>query len=202
MQHFPEPETDIRAKKDAELIRRIHAGGLDGGAALDELLRAYGPGLIDTARRIVGSDDLAKDVVQDVFTKLWDTRGKLSIQGNVASYLYRITRNRALNVRVHERAQQSLGHNIAALHDYKEPQVFNTGERAVTDSELHDAINHALAKLSPKLREIFLLRVDQELSSAQVAEVLGIAVSSVHVQMYRATQALAKQLARWARPER
>lgn len=184
---------------DRDLINRIRAGGTDGGVALDQLLRAYGAGLLDTAARILGSDDLAKDVLQDVFTKLWDTRDELDVnrKGTVASYLYFITRNRALNLLSHERAQVSLKTNLAVLYDYKEPQSFNAGERAVTDSELHEAIEGALATLSPKLREVFLLRADQGLSSSQIAEVLGIAVSSVHVQMYRATQALARRLGLW-----
>src|SRR5687767_5032153 len=124
-------ERDKSNERDQALVRRIRAGGSNGASALDELLRAYGAGLLNSATSIIGDRDLAKDVVQEVFTRLWDTRDKLDIQGNVAAYLYRITRNCAINLLAHERAHQSLEARIAEAYEHKEPRVANNGEIAV-----------------------------------------------------------------------
>jgi RNA polymerase sigma-70 factor (ECF subfamily) len=186
-----------RAEHDKTLIHRLR---LDDAQALNELLHRYGAWLIGVADVIVKSADLAQDIVQDVFIWLWNTRDRLEIRGNVAAYLYRAVRNRATNAQAHERAEQTLRNRLAAEH-----QVHATAIGPPRDPELfaqafENAVQQALSELSPKLREIFLLRVDQEWSNAEIAEALGIAVASVHQQMYRATKMLADRLAPWLDP--
>src|SRR5687768_1238064 len=126
MTHASRSERDAR---DGALVDRIRNGN---ALALDELLRAYATRLLDVALPYVGSDDAAKDVVQDTFIKLWDTRDRLVIHGSTAAYLYRAVRNRALNARDHHRAQRTLHDHIAVEHDREEPRVTHAGDAALT----------------------------------------------------------------------
>src|SRR5688572_2851421 len=186
----------MRAHADSELISRIKGGD---ETALSELLRAYGVRLLKVAAPIAGSDDLAQDVVQDVFIKLWDNRSTLDIRTSVAAYLYRAVRNCALDVRKHERVQQRLEERVYADSGGAEPAVLNDHEASLQQGDISRAIESALASLPERMREVFLLRADHGLSSAEVAQTLGIATASVHVQMYRATKLLAQKLALWGK---
>jgi RNA polymerase sigma-70 factor (ECF subfamily) len=184
-----------RGVYDATLLRRIAEGD---GDALDELLRAYARSLFNVAYRMLQSAELAQDVVQDVFMHLWVIRATLEVHGSVGAYLTRAVRNRALNVRVHEQSQRNIETRTQALYEYVEPRVPATGESEVLSAEFRAALSEALATLSPRVREVFLLRVDQDLSYAEIAEVLNVTVATVRTQMYRATQELSVRLADWS----
>lgn len=178
-------------QNDRGLIERLAS---NDETAINELLALYGEKLLDVAVAIVGSEDLAQDVVQELFCNLWDIRAQLDIRTSIAAYLYRSVRNRALNLRKHESAHMSLEARLHASYDNDEPSVPNDGEVSILNAEFGPVIQRALSELSPKVREVFLLRVQHELSYHEIAEALGIAVTSVHQQMYRATTELARKL--------
>jgi RNA polymerase sigma-70 factor (ECF subfamily) len=185
-------ERKSRVAYDQRLIQRLKAS--DDGA-WDEILHTYGAWLIRVAKTIVKSPDLAQDVLQDVFIWLWDRRTQLDIRGNIAPYLYRAVRNRAMNVRAHEHAEETAHDRFAS--DRGSDQAAASAPSEATALEFERAVQHALAGLSPKLREVFLLRVEHGWSNAEIADALGIAAASVRVQMYRATSALAERLTPW-----
>ncbi len=194
----PSNTPQSQASRDAQLVRRICDGD---GSALSTLLRAYFAWLVDVATSIVTSSDLAQDVVQDVFLRLWDIRSSLEIRGSVAAYLYKAVRNKALDVLAHERAQHDLQQRVHASYAGIEPAVSNEGESNLLHSELEAALGAALQTLQPRMREIFLMRVDAGMSYAEIATVLGIGVPTVHVQMSRATKSLVRQMAKWVDPD-
>jgi RNA polymerase sigma-70 factor (ECF subfamily) len=148
---------------------------------------------------VVASSDLAQDVVQDVFVRLWDIRHALQIRGSVAGYLYRAVRNRARDLNAHEQAQHRL-----ASHAYsggEEPRVMNAGEAEVEHADFTNVLDAALLTLQPRTRDIFLMRAQADMSYAEIAHELGIGIPTVRMQMYRATTALARQLSQWLDPE-
>ena len=192
----PDKERAAIAARDTAWIARLRDGD---ESALASLVTTYAGWLADVATPVVGSPDLAQDVVQDVFMRLWDIRDTLSIQGNVAGYLYRAVCNRALNLRDHERSQQAV--SVRALARDDRIPVSNAGEAAIAEAELWRVLEAALATLQPRVRDIFLMRVQADMSYAEIAETLGIGIPTARVQMSRATSALARQLASWVDPK-
>lgn len=192
---FSNPRQD-HAERDADLIRRIRG---NDDAALDALVVAYAAWLTNVAVPIVASPDLAQDVVQDVFVRLWDIRHSLQIGGSVAGYLYRAVRNRAHNLNAHEQAQHRLA--AQAYPSGEEPRVMNAGEAALEGTDFTRALDAALSTLQPRTRDIFLMRAQADMSYAEIAHELGIGIPTVRMQMYRATTALARRLAPWLDPE-
>src|SRR5687767_11509654 len=81
---------------DSELIKRLQSGD---EAALSLLLHRYFTPLRNYVYLTVRSYDIAQDIVQDLFVKLWNSRNDLIIAGSVRSYLFRAAYNRALNAR-------------------------------------------------------------------------------------------------------
>lgn len=84
----------MEGESDHTLMSRIRSGDR---RAYEWLLERYWVGLVAFATGIVEREDDAKDVVQDVFVRLWRFRSEWSPTGSVSGYLYRITRNLALN---------------------------------------------------------------------------------------------------------
>ncbi len=81
---------------DSEVLVRLREGD---GHAIDILLNQHGDGLIRLASRIVGSPDLAQDVVQEVFLHLWNERLRVEPNWDIAAYLFGLTRNRRVSLR-------------------------------------------------------------------------------------------------------
>jgi RNA polymerase sigma-70 factor (ECF subfamily) len=183
-----------RTEHDQALLERLKTGD---DRAWDDILRTYGSWLVGVAKTIVKSPDLAQDVVQDVFAWLWDRRDRLEVRGTIAPYLYRAVRNRAMDVRAHERVEESARDRVVLDQGGSQIESPAASIREMAALEFEQEVQRALSGLSPKLREVFLLRIDHGWSNAEIADALGIAVASVRKQMYRATTALAEWLTPW-----
>ncbi len=162
--------------------------------ALNEIVHQYATIMMDFVTPILGSRDLAQDVVQDVFCWLWDNRAQLSIADNVLGYLCRAAKNRAYNILRQERSQGRLKNEVLATYASRTLAARNLGEATIAESELQSAIDTALSTLQARTRQIFLMHIDGQLTYAEIAEALGVTVPTVRMQMYRATKQLWEQL--------
>ena len=169
-----------------QLLARIRQGDRD---AFERLFRGWYPRLADYAVRILRSRDAAEDAVQDVLVALWERREKLPDGGALVGYLFRSVRNRSLNQLRQRRTQ---GKWLATLDP--EPTLQPVAETGIEDQELDQAYRAALAEVSPRGREVFLLSRDHGLSYPQIAETLGISVKTVETLMGRALRTLRGKL--------
>lgn len=188
--HSPD-EREAADAADRGLLQRIRH---DDAQALDRLLRTHAVGLAAYAATIVGQTDVAQDVVQDVFIKLWDVRHELVLNGSVGGYLLRMTRNRALNVVRHERSLARLAKLAAQDASLVRVDVYNAGDADVLAHELNQVIRRAIDALPPRVRDVFLMRRQSGMSAAAVAEALGISVGAVHVHLSRALHRITQEI--------
>lgn len=161
-----------RRADELQLMERVRA---DDVSALDALMSLYWRPLIVYAFEIVGSMDTAEDVVQDVFVRVWSRRSAWRPRGSVRSFLYRITRNRALN----ERRARRLRELWAARERAQNAVAPATPLRLVETREVGERVRRAIAALPARQREIVTLARFHGLSHAQIAEVLGISQNTV-----------------------
>ena len=175
------------SRTDTELIQRIRSGDR---AAFEAVFRAYYSGLVHFSQRFVRSREVAEELVQDLFLILWRRRDRLAVAESLRTYLYRASRNLALNhLRRRRLERRWWERQVSADH---EPFV-DSDDRAA-QSELQAAVRAALAKLPQRCREIFLLSRAQHLTYAEIAGVLGISVKTVETQMGRALRSLRESL--------
>src|SRR5690606_41794326 len=143
----------------------------------------------------LGSREAAEDVVQELFLGLWRHRHRWILSDSVRAYLFGALRNRIVSHRralaVRER-RQHVGPRAAASLPSS-----SSADHRIREAELLDAIEKAVEGLSPRCRETFRLVKQEHLSYAQAAEVLGVSVKAVEMNMVRALAALRKQLAEW-----
>ncbi|MGQ0539793.1 MAG: RNA polymerase sigma-70 factor [Gemmatimonadaceae bacterium] len=174
--------------KDAELARRMRLGD---ERALEIIFRTYYAGLVGFARRYVKSTEIAEELVQDLFFKVWSRRASLGEIDSLKTYLFRAARNTALN---HLR-RRKLEHDWLerAVSVSADEHVVSVSDEA-TEGELTEAVRAAVDRLPPRCREVFLLSRDGALTYNEIAKALGISIKTVETQMGRALKALRDSL--------
>lgn len=180
---------------DRELVARIGAGDI---AAFEELYRAHAPALLAFAHAWLHSLETAEDLVQDLFLAIWRNREDWELKSSLRSYLFGALRNRIVSYRRSRQAREGrlirVDESVVALDSL--PGT-HRADHQVLENELAEAIERAIDSLSPRIRETFLLVRQHNLSYAETAEVLGISVKGVEMNMVRALAALRKELAHW-----
>jgi len=130
-------------------------------------------------------DELAKDFVQDVFTRLWQNRANLKPEFAIKSYLFRTAQNILID---HYRKKKT-------RTIFQEENI--TKEPSVNPSEMYDledSVSQALSELPENLRITFLLNRFDGLKYAEIAESLNISIKTVESRMSKALKILRKSL--------
>jgi RNA polymerase sigma-70 factor, ECF subfamily len=172
---------------ESRWVAAIRAGD---EAAFNAMFRAYAAPLATFAQLYLGSPDDAADAVQDVFVAIWRRAASWECRTTVRGYLYSAVRNEALSRlkrgRVRARAADRLLREVAG--EVVAAPVFGA---VVDPHEVRLAmLERALATLSEKHRQVFLLRWQHGLTYVEIAAVLDIPVKTVDSRMVRALQAL------------
>jgi len=184
----PTESAGQRSLTDAELARRMRLGDEQ---ALEVIFRTYYPGLVGFARRYVKTTEIAEEIVQDLFLKLWSRRGSLGEIDSVKTYLFRAARNTALNhLRRRKLEHEWLEKEGTTITEERSHE----GDEAVTESEVAEAVRAAVDRLPPRCREVFMLSRDGGLTYGEIAKSLGISIKTVETQMGRALKALRESL--------
>ena len=174
---------------DRELLERIRRG--DEGA-FDDVFRAHYAPLVGVAEAMLRSRAAAEDVVQDVMLELWRRREALPVQESLRAYLFRATRNRALNQLRHGRVERrSEPHVAGATADPPRAPA------SLVEEEIDAALNEAVNGLPERCREVFELSRVHGLRYAEIAGTLGISIKTVEAQMGKALRILRERLAPW-----
>ena len=172
-----------------DLLARLRDGD---AAAFDAVFRAWYAPLVRLADAMLHDRGAAEEVVQDVMLELWRRRAGLDPAGTPQAYLFRSTRNRALNQLRHRRVQTKTEPQIVA--EAPDNPRADTGLGA---AELERAIHDAIATLPPRCREVFELSRFHGLKYGEIALTLGVSVKAVEAQMGRALRTLRERLAAW-----
>lgn len=160
---------------------------MDDERAFGELVGRYESKVYSLSLRMLRNPEDAEDVLQDTFLRAY--RGLKSFQGNstFSTWVYRIAANSALmrlrkkqlpTVSIEDADERDAPLNIA---DWKPGPV----EQLLTE-ETRVAMEQAIESLPPEFRQVFILRDVEELSNAEVAEVLDLSVAAVKSRLHRA----------------
>jgi len=188
---FPIPDDPAPGRGDADLLRRIRAGD---ERALEEVFRAHYGGMVSFVRRFVFAPDIAEELVQDVFFKLWSKRESLSEIDALRTYLFRAARNTALNHLRRKKLENAWEEQEAARG---EPITSGATDDEASTSEVAVAVNQAIGRLPARCREIFLMSREGGMTYGEIAHTLGISIKTVETQMGRALKSLRLSLARY-----
>lgn len=147
---------------------------------------SYFPLLYLHALRMLDDREEAKDVVQEVFFKIWDKRNEISIKESVKSYLYKSTRNAVLDKIASRKISEKHKENMKSFST----KTVEIEDEAQIARNLSASIDAEIDKLPPQMRLIFQLSRIEEQSHKEIASQLNISANTVKTQIARALKAL------------
>lgn len=156
----------------------------------DFVFQYYYSGLCAFAETIVKEEDVAEDIVQELFVKLWVKATQFTIQGSLKNYLFTSVRNRCFDHLKHLYVKSK---SSQSNQFYKDVDEF-TPESWLVESELRDIIERSIDKLSPRCQEIFRMSRFEGIKNLEIAEKLGLSKRTVELQITNALKALRKDL--------
>jgi RNA polymerase sigma-70 factor, ECF subfamily len=189
-------ETDRR--DDVAWIRLLQAGDEQ---AFDSLVRTYGGRMLMVARRYMGNDEDARDVVQTAYLSAFRALSQFDGTAQLSTWLHRIVVNAALmKLRSRRRRPEEPiddllpvfhedGHHVEQFADWCAP-----ADQLIERKETRATVRACIERLPDNYRAVLMLRDIEELSTREAADMLSMTPTAVKVRLHRARQALSTLL--------
>ncbi|RZS74475.1 RNA polymerase sigma factor [Pseudobacter ginsenosidimutans] len=132
----------------------------------------------------------AEEIIQDVFLSIWEKRELLPAIRNFKPFLFRMARNKLIDLRRKSAVKKRAAGNLEQLSQSSSLSP----EEDVLYIEYHSYAMKAIAALPPRQRQIFDLRMSEDLSLDQIAAQLQITTHAVKKNLYTAIRAVKEQL--------
>ncbi len=172
---------------ESDLIAAIASGN---ETAFEQLVKRYQNPVISFVYRYIGDIHSAQDVVQEVFLRIFQAAPRFEPRGKVSSWVFKIAYN--LSVNELKRRKRMNDFRAATALDILGMQSTNDSENA-EKRESEEWLMAALGRLPENQRAALLLRLNEQLSYAEISKVLDVSVASVESLIFRARSRL-KQL--------
>jgi len=156
-----------------------------------QLFHLYSKKLTQFAFAIVKSNDAAREIVDEVFIKIWRNKSSITTIQNLTVYLYTAIKNTSLNY-LSARARE----NMVESFDFFSVQLSdnNSPEKTLINSEMLKKINAAIDQLPPRCKMVFKLVREDGLSYKQVGAILNISPKTVDAQMMIAVKQVSEKV--------
>ncbi|MEX0660604.1 MAG: RNA polymerase sigma-70 factor [Balneolaceae bacterium] len=142
--------------------------------------------------RYVDSKAIAEELVQELFTILWEKREEWNVdtEKTIRSYLYKSARNLALNQLKHQEIKEK--YDSEWMNQKEHPSIKYRDE--IREHQISTAISRAIEELPPRSKITYKLHRHDGLTYTEIAEVMGVSVKTVESQMTRTLKTLREQL--------
>lgn len=181
-------------KVDTDLLRMLRNGD---AIAFGKIYKIFAPILYQRLLRLLKDTDTVEEILQDTFLKLWEKRGQIDPEQVFTTYLYRIADHLAIDVfrRISrdKALQQELWASTISFYLHTEETFLAKEQRQL--------ISTAIEQLPPKRKQILILCKLEDKSYQEVAELLGISVSTVSNQLVKAIKEIKNYVLQSARGE-
>ena len=150
----------------------------------DELFRHYSKPLFYYAAKFV-DEEAARDIVQDVFVKLWADQ-EIVIRQSLNALLFTMVRNSCLQNLEKQKVRNKYIESAKLKIQQEELQYYNHEKTSLIELELENKLNEVLNRLPERCRQIFILSRFEKMKNKEIAEKLGISVKAVEKQLTKA----------------
>ena len=191
---------DEKTKQEGTLQQALNQATTPAPAPeLGQIFREHHKKVLGAAYRVTGNAQDAEDVLQTIFMRLARREGGSPLSDSPGSYLHRAAINAALDLVRSRQASRT-----TPLEDV-ETKLTSAPERAPDRiqgaSEMRDEITKALAKMSPKSAEVFILRYFEGYGNHEIARMLGASRSTINVILHRTRMKLREEIASYVGEE-
>lgn len=183
---------------EAELLKLAQEGDYD---AFEALYTALEPGLARFVRRLIGDGYEAQDVVQDTLMSLYVNLVKIDPPEKLRPYVFRIARNRCYDIlrrqgrfeQVSIDADEDDGMNVRVSFQLADDRA-QLPEEVSHWLLLHLEVTEAIERLPELQRQALILYAEEELSYAEIADVMNVSMGTVKSRIFHAKQTLRRLL--------
>jgi RNA polymerase sigma-70 factor (ECF subfamily) len=180
-------------RTDEDLVQECLDGDI---SAFDLLVERWERKIRGAVFRMVGSDDEARDVTQEAFLKAFRGLSSFKKEARFSSWLYQI----ALNL-CRDRARRRRGRPMVSIDELDEGGVAlveqsKSALQVLEEEDLGRLVARAVAALPEEQREVVVLKEYEGLTFLEIAQILGVPVSTVKTRLYRALDQLKIRLVR------
>lgn len=172
---------------DPELIEQLKK---DDESAFAEIYTRYVERLTDFASSRLFNLDDARDIIHDLFVKLWQERKELEITSGLKAYLFSLSRYHIIDKIRKNITREKYAAMIQALDITYAPDT----DQLIAAKELQQIIDNSLNGLSPRVKEIYRLSREEYLSISEIAVKLQLSEQTVKNQLTSALKHLKQSL--------
>jgi RNA polymerase sigma-70 factor (family 1) len=159
-------------------------------AAFAEIYRRYAKDVYIHAYKKIKDRELAKDIVQDLFTALWNRRSEFELKTVFSAYLFTAVRNRVIKTIAHQKLESAF---LKSLGDFVE-QHHRTADHLARTNQLQKHIEKEVKALPDKMQAVFRLSRQSNLSHKEIADQFDISEATVKKQVNNALKILRVKL--------
>jgi len=170
----PTPAIDER-----DLLLRLRDGD---EVAFEEIYHRYKRRLAGNLLRMVKSDDLADEALQDLFMKLWENRSTIAVDQPIRAYLFRIAENLVFDTYRRAARDKRLREFLLVT----QPETYTHVEEDIIQQERQRILDEAISMLPPQRQQVFRLCKLEGRSYDEVSEMLNISTSTVNGHISKA----------------
>lgn len=170
-------------------LRAIKDGDIK---AYEKLFKTFYAPLCGYVNKMVEDTEIAEEIVQELFYKLWKNRETIEIKTSLKSYLYKSVYNKTLHFFEHEKVKHKYAEHVTSTVSYAV-----TPEEAMQSGEIYNLYKTTLNSLPDKTRKIFQMSRNYGLKYHEIAEKLSISVKTVEANMGKALKAFRQSFANY-----
>lgn len=186
----PGAHTGALMNSTEELVTRVRGGDEE---AFRLIFDRYSRPILSFIFDMVGDRNLAEDLAQETFIRAFRALSGLRDESKLSTWLFSIAKNVAresLRVRRRDAVNVEIdGEESFELHDHA-----RTPAGQLLDKELSDVIRSALMRLDEDKRMVFTLKVLQQRSYEEIAEITGFSVGKLKTDLHRARAEMRRRI--------
>ena len=177
---------------DTQIIERTLGGEPE---AFNELVYRWERHIYGLTLRMLGRDEEAKDATQETFISAYRNLSKFRGEAKFSSWIYRIALN-ICNTRLRGRSKSTI-----SIDEEREEHGFEIAQDGYDISEniqqqqIATHVRRALQGLPPEMRQVIVMKEYEGLKFNEIADILGLPLSTVKTRMYTGLAELKKRLA-------
>jgi len=179
---------DLNHSDEKVLLERLRKGD---EPAFMEIYHRYKKRLAGNLLKLLKSDELTDDMLQELFIKLWEHRANIDPEQPIKGYLFKVAENLVYDVFRRAARDKTMREYLRAV----QPYTYNHIEHHISDKENMALLEKVISQMPPQRQKIFRLCKIEGKSHEEVSRILGISTSTINNQIVKASQFLANQLA-------
>lgn len=165
------------------LLEQLIAGD---EAAFKQLYFLYSERLYGNLLKLLKSESIAQEILQDVFMKIWDHRQHIDTEKSFRSYLFRIAENMVCNFYKKASREKALLQQLVS----KSSEEYAHVEETLFSKEQKSFLHNAIESLPPQRKQVFELCKVEGKSYDEVSGLLGISISTISDHIVKANRCL------------